>query len=240
MQWSYGITTVPSRKDDLFPRTLTSLARAGFDKPWIFVDDCSSRSVTEDYRYELEVTNHWPKIRTAANWTLALAEIYLRQPTAERYAIFQDDLVTYRNLREYLERTPYPKGGYFNLYTFPANEKLAQGRVGWYESNQRGRGAVALVFDRAGVLTLLGSNHLWDRAADPDRGWRSIDGGIVTAFNLAGGKEYVHSPSLVQHVGLTSSMGNRPHPQAPNFRGEGYDALRFLQETGQTCNPSET
>jgi hypothetical protein len=36
--WAYGITTVPSRLTTLLPRTITSLAAAGFDKPHLFVD----------------------------------------------------------------------------------------------------------------------------------------------------------------------------------------------------------
>ena len=38
MKWAYGITTVPSRRENLFERTLQSLAVAGFDNPRLFVD----------------------------------------------------------------------------------------------------------------------------------------------------------------------------------------------------------
>jgi hypothetical protein len=223
--------TVPARRADLLPQTLRSLALAGFDRPRLFVDGTGDWSDWSESFPISEITIHWPPVRTAANWTLALAELYSRQPTAERFAVFQDDLITYRNLREYLERCPYPKGGYLNCYSFPQNEELANGRKGWYESNQRGRGAVALVFDRAACLTVLGSNHIWDRAADSKRGHQCIDGGVVTAITLAGGKEYVHFPSLCQHTGLQSTMGNFPHPLATSFRGETFDALELLKET---------
>ena len=32
-RWAYGVTTVPSRRDNLLPITLGSLRKAGFDKP---------------------------------------------------------------------------------------------------------------------------------------------------------------------------------------------------------------
>jgi hypothetical protein len=39
----------------------------------------------------------------------------------------------------------------------------------------------------------------------------------------------VHHPSLVQHTGDVSAMGNRPHQKASSFPGEEYDALTLLE-----------
>lgn len=234
------MTTVLSRLDDLLPRTLASLAAAGFDQPRLFVDGERDVSVYID-RFGLEVTNRYPLLRTFGNWWLALAELYVRTPLADRYAVFQDDFVTYRNLRLYLEACPYPVRGYWNLYTFPVNQALCPaGHTGWYPSNQLGKGAVALVFDRETVLTLLASRYMAERPQDLHRGHRSVDGGIVTALTQVGWREYVHSPSLVQHTGLHSSMGNdrckgkhTPFPLAPSWRGEGFDALDLLRTRGE-------
>lgn len=246
MQWAYGLTTVPERKDDILPRTLKSLADGGFESPRLFVDGCANylwwRST-----FNLEVTCRKPQIRTFGNWILGLAELYIREPYADRYAMFQDDFVTYRNLRQYLEWCTYPDGqatpdkGYWNLYTFPRNQALAPknsngGTIdGWFESNQLGKGAVALVFCKEAVKILLENRHfIIDRPEDIDRpgyvgrGWRAIDGGIVSALKQAGWKEYCHTPSLVQHTGMKSSMGNRTHPLAESFRGESFDALQLL------------
>lgn len=227
LSWSYGVMTVPARRATHLPRTLASLATAGFDAPRLFVDgeaDCQSwRS-----QFGLEVTCRWPNLRTFGNWAFALAELYVRDPWAERFAVFQDDLVCCRDLRAYLDSCEYPTGkGYWNLYLFPKNEAHAvrQGREGWYESNQRGLGAVGLVFDREAVLALLTSRHMAERPLDRRRGWRAVDGGIVTAMNKAGYREMVHYPSLVQHTGDVSSMGNKPHPLAGSFRGEGWSPL---------------
>jgi hypothetical protein len=232
-KWAYGVTTVPARRDDLLPRTLTSLHAAGFDRPRLFVDGCDDPRSWER-EFQLEVTARFPRIRTYGNWVLSLAELYIREPNADRYAVFQDDFVTYRNLREYLTLTQYPERGYWNLYTFPSNQKLCpdDGRhVGWYESNQLGRGAVALVFNREAVTTLLRHQHMVDRPQDSSRGWRAVDGGIVDSMRKAGWKELVHNPSLVQHTGYVSAMGNRPHKLANSFRGEDFDARELLTLT---------
>jgi hypothetical protein len=237
VKWAYGVTTCVVRKNDLLPRTLASLAAGGFPAPRLFVDGASPMvGVNYADHFKLEVTTRWPTIRTAANFCLGLAELYFREPTADRYAMFQDDLVCCRNLRRYLESCIFPPRGYKNLYLFPENQRLAprigltaRFQEGWYPSNQKGRGAVALVFTNEGVRTLLAHTHLIDRPRDLRRGHRAIDGGIVTALRKAGWREFVHSPSLVQHIGQVSSMGSRPHPTAENFPGEAFDAMDLLR-----------
>ncbi len=231
MKWAYGITTVPQRRADLFPRTLTSLKLAGFNEPRLFVDgDNDSDSWQKEFGFET-VCRGKNNIRTFGNWWLGMIELYIREPTAERYAMFQDDFVTYPNLRNYLESCRYPVKGYWNLYTFPANQDVCpKDHIGWYESNQAGRGAVALVFDRDTLLTLLEHQHFVERPLDADRGHKAIDGGIVTAMRKAGYKEYVHNPSLTQHVGEFSTMRNKPHKQAISFRGEEFNALELIQK----------
>lgn len=234
MKWAYGVTTVPSRRRDLLPRTLASLKAAGFCEPRLFVDGDKDGESWER-EFGLSVTARYPAVRTYGNWYLAMLELYIREPTAERYAIFQDDFVTVKNLKAYLSKAPYPERGYLNLYTFPANQALAPlaspGGVGagFYKSNQKGRGAVALVFSREAVVTLLSSHHMAERPMHATRGWKAVDGGIVTAMEKAGWCEYVHDPSLTQHVGDVSSMGNKQHKKAETFPGERFDAMTLLR-----------
>lgn len=243
------------RLGELLPRTLRSLKDAGFDKPRLFLDGASNRDAQRwEERFGLEVTARSPRILVHGNWVLAAMELFIRCPEAERYAIFQDDLVTCRNLRAYLEAVEYPDGpinskmrpGYWNLYTCPANQTLADGRTGFYPSNQFGRGALALVFSRECLITLLSSRHLVERPVDPHRGWRAVDGGIVSALSKAGWIEYVHNPSLVLHTGRVSSFdkgkGNVTagtagpggehkwpgHYEQTSFRGEDWDARDML------------
>lgn len=236
--WQYGVTTTPVRvADGLLDRTLDSLQRAGFPLPRLFVDGAEEVSRYKEKYGGCEVTCRNPNVRTHGNWILSLYELYLRNPHANRYAVFQDDLVTYPNLRDYLDSCQYPERGYWNLYTFPENQKICptnssgEQQVGWYASNQRGLGAVALVFDREAVIALLTAKHMVERVAHPKRGHKSVDGGIVTAMKNAGYREYVHNPSLVQHTGEKSSMGNKRQPLSPSFRGEIFDCLSLLVRT---------
>jgi hypothetical protein len=233
MKWAYGITTIPKRKDTLFARTMSSLACAGFDQPRIFVDDCNN---PHDYReYNLSVTTRYPKIRTVGNWMLGLLELYIREPWADRYAMFQDDIVTYPNLRGYLESCKFPESfAYWNLYTAVKNEHQIQDKPeGWHPSDQLGRGALALVFDRLGVQALLTAQTIIRKPMCPDRGWENLDGAIVTGLTHNGNsyKELVHNPSLVQHLGEgLSAMETPVRPTAQTFRGENFDALGLVKK----------
>lgn len=225
IQWAYGITTVPKRRQ-LFNRTLKSLRVAGFDEPRLFVDGLQNSREVDGYA--LPVTTHNPTVLTSGNWVLALWELYTRQPEADRYAIFQDDIVTYKNLRQFLEHCAYPEKGYLNLCTYPQNQDLADGREGWYPSNQMGRGAQALVFNRPAVVELLSSRHLVMRAQRVGRKrGKCVDGSISHAFKNAGWQEFVHNPSLVYHTGDVSSMQDRVQPLVQSFQGEDFDALQL-------------
>lgn len=221
MKWSYGVTTVSERIETTLPKTLLSLAHAGFSDPHIFIDNARVPPESLD---AYSCTCHCPPLRAFGNWVTSAWSLYVYSPAADYFAIFQDDLITYANLRDYLERCKYPKTGYWNLYTFPSNEHGS----GWHLSNQRGLGAVALVFSNEALRTLLFQKHLVERVLNEKRGHLAIDGGIVEAFKKVGWREWVHSPSLVQHIGDTSAIGNNPHPKAVSFRGEEFDARSLV------------
>ena len=225
MKWAYAVTTVPERFDDLLPRTLVSLAGAGFNQPHLFVDRAEPDCDWQQFNLSATV-RYGGALRTAGNWVCALWELYARFPEYDRYAIFQDDIILYRNLRQYLEQIVLEENTYWNLYTYAQNEKQFDNT--FVLSNQLGKGALGLVFDRKGVVDLLSSEHLVKRPQDPRRGHRAIDGGIVDSLKQKGYKELCHMPSLCQHTGLVSSMGNGQQELAPSFRGEDYNALDML------------
>lgn len=242
MKWAYGITTVKERAQTYLPRTLQSLAAAGFDAPRLFVDDesnCFERVFNAPFSANpFPTTYRSPRVRTYGNWLLALVELVIREPSVERYALFQDDLIAVRDVKSYLEQCRYDPKGYWNLYTFPENqakfpvnpapERQQSQQRGWFTSNQRGRGALGLVFSRDVAYKLLASPHTWTRLPDPQRGWQAVDGAVVTALAHQGIKEFVHNPSLLQHTGDTSSMNHPKQPLTLTFPGEHSSALDLL------------
>lgn len=246
--WSYGVMTVPSRRFDLLPKTIDSLKAAGFDRPQLFVDGDSDVGGWWGQTFGLPTTFRSQEINVAGNWHLSALHLLYANPGADYYAVFQDDFVTVRGLKEYLSRNPCPKDGYMNLLTFPAEMErgasILGGKTGWFPTRQNGRGAVALVFPRPVLIAILSASHLANRITDPHRGWRLIDGGIVESAKEKGLKEYCHAPGLVRHVGKVSTMDKRHSAIAmeardghwvwpeyydrTDFPGEDFDATSLL------------
>ncbi len=222
-KWSYGITTTPTRRHDLLPTALKTLEASGFPCPRLFIDGAVSDEAYQELG--LVATVHNPAIGIVGNWILGMWELYAREPSTTFFAMFQDDITICRGVREYIEKNEFPDKGYLNLCTYPQNEELADGQTGWYHSNQRGRGAQALVFSRRGLMALLSLPSLINKLQDARRHYRSIDGKISICLKKEGYFEFVHSPSLVDHIGFTSSMGNQPQPRITNFPGCDYNVL---------------
>lgn len=212
MNWAYGITTVPERVGTLLPRTIASLATAGFDRPVLFVD-----GHVPGYD-DLEVVCH-PRVGQLRNWMQALFYLFTTQE-ADRYAIFEDDVVACRQLREYLERRP-PGKVYWNLITLDENRLHTKDVPGWHESNQLGRSACGLVFDRAAVDCLLRMERF---VRGPASGETMSDAVVIATLKSLGFKELVHYPSLLQHIGLESTLGNSIG-HVSGFHSVDYDLL---------------
>jgi hypothetical protein len=227
--WAYAVTTTPRRRDDLLPRTLASLRAAGFSHPRLVIDGCPpSEAARYREQFGLEVMSHCPLLRAFGAWRSALEDLFKRWP------------------REYLERTTTEPKVYWNLYSSPsACEACPPGHTGWYPSQQNGRGALGLVFGNEAAELLMLSPHMVRKLKDPVKGWRSIDGAVIESMKAAGYKELVHNPSLVQHLGVVSTVDKRKTARAhdpnfpefrwdergrsPTFRGEQFNLLTLLQ-----------
>lgn len=245
--WAVGVTTVPERRSNgSLLRTLASLRAAGFDDPRLFVDGAT---VGFDGLASY-VTYRYPKVRTVGNWILSAWELLIRNPTAARFAMFQDDVILCRGVRQYLDEVAWPERSYLNLHTFGLYEPMTQGKPDGFhpggpaDSNrpddglQRGYGGGALAFTREGLSACLSSFHLPKKVQDTrldkrgdgwTRGQVKIDGAVVTAMNLAGWCEMIHKPSLAEHLGAVSSMNGGGYPASRTFRGESFDALSLLK-----------
>lgn len=231
-KWSYGVTTTCKRLTEHLPKTLENLKYAGFDSPRIFIDSESEKPDGTD-QIQLPITFHHPPLNAFGNWIIALWELWIREPQARFYALFQDDIDAVEGLREYLEEHPCPENGYMNLYTVPSNQEVfKEGEKGWKESAtlhdhttlQTGRGALGLVFTRDAVQAVLSAPTIVAKPSHVRHPTRSIDGAVVTALNNAGFREYVHNPSLLQHTGEVTTIGTKQAPKATSFVKKGLES----------------
>lgn len=221
MKWSYGLTTCGERHGSVsYHKTLESLNRAGFATRGmgIFID--GERG--ENYGI-------------VGNWILSAWELFLREPKADIYVIFQDDIICCRDIKPYLQKTiSIHLDRYYNLYTGNSNWKHLQNKPsfcnGWSESNQLGRGALALAFPRPVFMKLLSSQELVSKPQQP-KGTIAIDGVISDSLRPLGIKEMIHYPSLVQHRDedeVPSTKGGLSGRVSPCFSGEEWRATEVL------------
>ena len=167
-----------------------------------------------------------PTIGAYGNWMLTAWELYLRNAYADFYAIFEDDMVMCLGTKQYIESMDYPENSYLNLFTFATNEHKVFGKPkGWHLSDQLGKGAVALVFNRPAFITLLKQPHFVDEPYRR-RQFNNTDGAIQHAMTVqAGFREYIHNPSLVQHIGTESILKHSKRAEAKTFPGEGWNVV---------------
>lgn len=245
MNWAYGVTTVPERLSSCLPGTLASLAAAGFDRPRLFVDGAPGELPACTDRLPLSV--HEQPVRAYGNWTLAMHELLVRHPAADRYLLFQDDVRAVRNLRAYLDRCELSDEHYWNLITYPGScehfpdgrtvwrDALPEGARGWCRAPRKGKGAQGLAFTRRGLVELMSERGFVERVLNREpngtgnaKGDVNIDGGVYDACERLGRAELVHAPSLLDHLHVPSAIGNRRQPPIPTFPGEDFDCLTLL------------
>jgi hypothetical protein len=162
---------------------MESLSNSGFD-PLIVQDD--------DYR------GSWPMLREALR-------LLLERGAHDALIVFQDDIVVAKGLFAWLEETLWPADpetiGCVSLYTAGANSREENG---WYTSddlpNFKPWGACGLCFPRRSAELLL--------ANPPNKALMSCsDASVATFCRMNELNFWMHSPSLVQHIGETSSLG---------------------------------
>lgn len=240
VRWTYGVTTCWKRavRSETLEMSLGSLHGGGFISPLLFVDQTPVSGLAGGEFL-------WPcsyriPVGPLGNWYLGLLEMYLLDPHCDYYAMFQDDIVCCRNLRQYLEKSLEQIGGarkgYANLYTAPMNSSALlkrsgpEPRRGWTIPDYEGQGALALVLPRDCVLCLLSSRIMAERPMNPVKGRAGIDGVIGSALRAEGFREFIHYPSLVQHTGMTSTIpGNSSGLASDCFAGEEFDAMELLK-----------
>jgi hypothetical protein len=96
---------------------------------------------------------------------------------------------------------------------------------------------VGLVFPREAVRDLLGSRHYFIEQLpfhQPKK--KCVDGLVCNVLRAHGWTEYVHYPSLLQHVGQVSILGHCYGKMAAYEPG--FDPLSMLKTEEELCGPS--
>ncbi len=202
-RWSVGITTSPRRRPTL-DQCIDSVRHAGWNAPRLFVDgrlDLPSNGTSLPRTIRDIPVGAWP------NYFLSLAELMMHDPDADAFLLLQDDalICPYSGLREYLETALWPSGraGIASLYCSGA---YTQPKRGWYRYRGRWQwGGLAFVFSRRAAQRFLRDRYVFMHRWRP-AGQANIDGVIGRWAYRRRVPLYYPTPSLVQHIGETSTV----------------------------------
>ena len=204
--WAVGVTTAPRRQPTL-EACLESLARAGWERPYLFVD---SAVRVPDRFLHLPGTFRDEKIGAWSNYYLALSELLMRAPHADAYMILQDDVVLFdrRNLREYLEAAVLWPGRSAGLVSLYGSEVDSRPEPGWHRREGGWvSGAHALVFPPALARAFLMDPSVFGHRWGPDPVWSRCVVDVIENWTAAHRVDaWFPTPSLAQHVGDSSTL----------------------------------
>jgi hypothetical protein len=202
--WAVGVTTAPRPRPTL-SACLESLFRAGWQVPRLFVDS----AVTIPDRFsELPVTLRETKLGPWPNYYLSLVELLMREPEADAFMLVQDDVILddRYDLRGYLEKYLWPADpiGAVSLY---CSKVYTQPQAGWHEfAGPWVWGALTFVFSRESAKRFVTDPSVFEHRGHPDDGLIKVDVEIGRWAHAQGLPIYFPTPSLVQHIGDTSSL----------------------------------
>lgn len=204
--WAVGVTTAP-RQVPTLDRCLDSLADAGWDRPRLFVD--GPVDIPERFA-SLPRTSREPRVGAWPSYFLALSELLMREPRADAYLLVQDDAIFAAGLgvRDYLEQVLWPgrRPGVVSLF---CSRAYTQATPGWVPMRKHWvLGALAFVFARELAVEFIADLEVVRHRTSRERdGLAGIDWCVGRWSLRRGFPVYFPTPSLVQHIGDTSTIG---------------------------------
>jgi hypothetical protein len=203
--WAVGVTTAP-RVQPVLERCLDSLTRAGWERPHLFID--AAVSVPEKFG-RLPCTLRDERVGAWPNYYLALAELVLKHPRADVYMVVQDDALLYsrERLTPYLEAIFWP-GRTTCLVSLYCSDADTADEPGWHPSAGAVKsGPVALAFPCELAKAFLTDRNVFAHRWQSDELAATSIGDVISDWAEDRGiPVWLPTPSLVQHVGETSTI----------------------------------
>lgn len=231
LSWSAGITTA-ARREPTLEQTISSFEAAGWTSLRIFAEPDAPLG---RYARQMPLSRRDERLGAFPNFFLGLAELVMRDPSADAYLMIQDDVLFCRGLRSFLDAHlwPSPDVGVVSLYC-PAG--WSRGKTAGFHVDNRGWGAWgahAYVFTNQSARDFIGHPLVLDhRQFGPAEGRRNVDSIVGEWCSLAQKSYFVHVPSLTQHIGKFSAIYDKAvlggDRVAADFPGENVDVTDLM------------
>lgn len=205
LAWATGVLTAPRPKPTI-RETLRSLRAGGFESVHVFAEPGSW--IPEEFR-SLPLTVHGQTLGNLGNFFTSLMALYMTDPRADCYAVFQDDVEVARGLRPWCDGEFWPQDtGLVSLFTSRVH---GDDTLGWRVlklGRYRTFGAQAFVFRRDVLQQLLTDRQSLEFRETRRHGSDAVVGEWAARQGV--GIAY-HTPSLVQHVGTAAAIAGPGH-----------------------------
>lgn len=204
-EWAVGVTTSP-RIHPTLDACLDSLARAGWDRPHLFIDGpvrLPDRYASLPATYRSERLGAWP------NYLLAMAELLMLRPRANAYLIVQDDVIFFEqeSIPRYLERVLWPGTGPCLVSLYCCEDDQAR-RPGWRAiPGIATSGPLAMVYPPEIAKAFVTDFGLFEHRWHPDEKSATAIRDLIPMWaSRQGVAVWFPTPSLAQHIGETSTV----------------------------------
>lgn len=199
-RWASAMLTAP-RLVSTIQKSYDSLGQAGFDDLLIFAEPGSLLPANARSDRIVLRENRLGNIR---NFYDALCTLWTRQPEADAYVVFQDDVIAAEGLRVWCETQLWPQDcGVVSLFT-PRIHTTSE--AGWSVLSpgfHRVCGAQGLVFRRDLLEQFLSDPRV---LKEVERRQHCDDAVVAAWLGRNGLGLAYHSPSLLQHLAVPSSL----------------------------------
>lgn len=214
---SIGITTAP-RAQETLTATLRQIGKIGADKVVIFAepfqDIVQYNRITTEFPYDVHPSNG--RLGCMKNWDRALS--YLVENTDSNHiGVFQDDILIHAGTKDVLRKTlngHKPEVGFYSLFLAKNHSNIVKDKTkkGWIEA-QIGwgwAGACGVIFPRSSAIKLLENKNYQTHVRTRSQQIDAIIGQTMLQMKLPG---FWHYPSLITHIGKTSTVGHKHDPR---------------------------
>lgn len=222
--WSVGMMLAPRGGESYFERTLSSVKEAGWEDLTVFAEPESPPVLNQT------VVKRPSKLGNWLNFRQSLIDMYSEDSEKKYYMLIEDDVVFSKNVRQFLDIALWPSNtGVCSIYS-PSHYETFE-RVGW--NNHSGTtmwGAVTMIFSNKSLQCFI--NHYNNIEWNSDQ---NCDNAVGRWCERTEQNAYFFSPSLVQHVGVKSSLGDKRYHRrrySSLFVGEDFDCTKLLYGDG--------
>ena len=238
-KWSVGIITAPRKGVSHIDKTLQCLINAGWNNIVVFAEPNSPIPLDSS----IPVVQRPRFFGDWTNWATGLYELLLSEPDSDYFFMAEDDGVICKGAKSYLDQVLPILGDFATVSPYCPNKHRRKNFIGFHNEciGWETWSTLTVIMSKESVIRFFSDSDVqrhrfehifpvpadqipWGVEVDPKNSVKDAVLGLWAAKN--GLPMYYHSPSLVQHIGMTSTLTSKTTTEANlafDFVGEDFE-----------------